>query len=49
LSDLSLEDACTVVNWVLEGCGSDESPGGSYDFDIDIDHYRQPTELPDTL
>jgi hypothetical protein len=50
LSDLSLEDACTVVNWVLEGCGSDEgSGGGSYDFDdIDIDHYRQPTELPDT-
>ena len=49
LSDLSDEDACTVVNWDFSACGGD-SGGGSYDFDdIDIDHYRQPTELPDTV
>jgi hypothetical protein len=48
LSDLSDADACTVVNWDFSVCGGD-SGGGSYDFDdIDINHYRQPTELPDT-
>jgi hypothetical protein len=50
LSDLSVEDACTVVNWAFEVCGSDGGSEGSFDFDdIDIDHYRQPTELPDTV
>ena len=51
LSDLSDEDACTVVNWAFEVCG-----GGSdfdIDLDVDIDHYRrraaEESDLPDTL
>ncbi len=48
LGDLSAEDACTVVNWVFDVCGS----GGdqpSYDIDIDISNYTRESDLPDTL
>jgi hypothetical protein len=48
VSDLSAEDACTVVNWAFAGCGSG---GGqpSYDIDIDISNYTRESDLPDTL
>lgn len=45
LSDLSAEDACTVVNWVFEGCGS--SGGGSFP-NPDYDYYMSRTDLPNT-
>ncbi len=48
LGDLSAEDACTVVNWVFDVCGSG---GGqpTYDIDIDISNYTRESDLPDTL
>jgi hypothetical protein len=46
LGDLSAEDACTVVNWVFAGCSSG---GESPSYDIDLDHYLQRSDLPDTL
>lgn len=49
LSDLSAEDACTVVNWAFAGCSSEGGGGSGYDIDISIDNYIRESDLPDTL
>ncbi|MFM8855826.1 MAG: hypothetical protein ACKOI2_01200 [Actinomycetota bacterium] len=43
--DLSAEDACTVVNWVFDGCGGTPA----FDIDIYIEHYLRESDLPNTL
>ncbi len=50
LSDLSCDDALTVVNWVFTGCGGDDDSRGPF-FDFSLDPYQEAVAegLPDTL